>query len=367
MRARFRFLRVILRLSASALVITHVLLAAGMAAGHRLPRGGLLAFSVPVNRISQWIVLIMDMRSRLIVQVAEYSWRLAVPLAWSPDGSQIAFATYAPRSDIYVVDVYSGRVRNLTNDWADDRYPTWSPDGKYIAFFTNRDYLSTTRYEIYLVDLEGSPARRLTYNEALYPTWSPDGSQLVYTSRQEGDLYRLHTTCLSLPESCQQSRLTRTLYDDRNPVWSPDSQTIAFLSFPPPEYGVSSAGTGEQIFLMDRDGGGLRLLASGWRYQGMPAWSPDSRLLAFVGKAWAEQVDSLYVTDPYEPSKPPRKLVDDAYYAYNERWSMWSPDSRYIAYSRRHTGGLYVVDVTTGHAEKLSNLPATYPVWQPHG
>ena len=351
-----RFFHAVARLTIVALTLAHALILAGMVAGHGLPRQGVLAFSTRYNTISEWRILMMDVRTRRVVEVGRYGWRIAVSLEWSPDGERLTYATYSPRSDVFVIDVYTGLIRNLTNDWAEDRYPTWSPDSQRVAFYSNRDQL---RYDVYIAPLDASDTQRLTYVEAAYPVWSPDGKKIVYAARASGDLYSLDTACLVQVRPCMENRLTTTYYDDRNPMWSPDGSQIAFITFH-----KMSGSTGDQIFVMNNDGSDLRLLATGWRFQGVPSWSPDSRSIAFVGKALRERYDSIYVVD-VDTLLAPRKLADDAYYAYNERWPMWSPDSRYIAYSHRLTGGLYVVDVLSGRTDKISDLAATYPVWQP--
>lgn len=352
----FRFFRAIFRLTTALLILLHTLVAVGLTTSYGLPHRGVLAFSVPVDRINEWHILIMDVRTRQTLKVSQYGWRVGVTLEWSPNGQYLVYATYSPRSDVFVVDVYNRQVYNLTDDWAEDRYPSWSPDGQHIVFYSNRDQLLTSRFEVYVTRVTGSETQRITFTEAAYPVWSPDGTQLVYSSRVEGNLYSLSMTCTDV---CAQSRLTSTRYDDRNPVWSPDSQQIAFITF------LKAPGsTSDQIFVIDRDGSDLRLLADGWRFQGVPSWSPDGRSIAFVGKAKSEHYDALYVADA-AGNAPPRKLAENTYYVYNERWPMWSPDSRYLAYSQRGSGGLYIVEATTGYTEKLSTIAATYPVWQP--
>src|SRR5262245_57304842 len=51
----------------------------------------------------------------------------------SPDGKQVAFAALqGARGDIFIVDIDTGNLTNLTNDERGDFSPTWSPDGKSI-------------------------------------------------------------------------------------------------------------------------------------------------------------------------------------------------------------------------------------------
>src|SRR5262249_4523812 len=47
---------------------------------------------------------------------------------------QIAFvSSFGGNDEIYVMNVYGGNLRNLTNNTADDTHPAWSSDGTQIA------------------------------------------------------------------------------------------------------------------------------------------------------------------------------------------------------------------------------------------
>jgi Tol biopolymer transport system component len=202
---------------------------------------GVLAFSRPSDRMRAWDVLIMDIRTRRMVEVMNYGWRVAADLQWSPDGRYLAFATFGQQSDVFVVDIYNGKRHNITNDFANDRYPSWSPDGQQLAFFSTRG--DGLQFDIYLVNPDGSNLRRLTFEESGYPAWSPDGSQLVFSSRLEGNLYVMNI------DDGEVRQLTHTPGDDRNAVWSPDGSQIAYISF------VHQNGIfGDRIFVMNADG-----------------------------------------------------------------------------------------------------------------
>ena len=73
--------------------------------------------------------------------------------------------------EIYLLDLDTDALTNLTNHPADDNYPTWSPDDSRIAFTTNRDGNS----EIYVMDRDGTNPRNLTNHPArdFWPAWSP--------------------------------------------------------------------------------------------------------------------------------------------------------------------------------------------------
>ncbi len=66
-------------------------------------------------------------------------------IAWSPDGSRIAFDSERDGNrDIYLTDADGRRVQRLTDDPANDGSPTWSPTGDRLAFSSDRDGATTT-------------------------------------------------------------------------------------------------------------------------------------------------------------------------------------------------------------------------------
>jgi hypothetical protein len=76
------------------------------------------------------------------------------------------------------------------------------------------------------------------------------------------------------------NRITDTAADDSEPDWSPDRRRIVFVRQEPGERKTS-------LYVIRRDGGGLRRLTRGDRVVAMPAWRGDGRRIAFASSPLA--------------------------------------------------------------------------------
>jgi hypothetical protein len=123
--------------------------------------------------------------------------------SWSPDGRTIAFSGISGGiSDLYLLDVASGEVRQLTNDRYADIQPAWSPDGRVIAFASDRgsetDFatlvyspMRVTLFELATSAIEVLPA--LDENaKHMNPQFSPSGTELYFIADVDGfsDVFR---------------------------------------------------------------------------------------------------------------------------------------------------------------------------------
>jgi len=91
--------------------------------------------------------------------------------SWSPDGSQIAFASnrdgdpeFKPNQfDIYAVPASGGDIKRITNTEGPCGNPIWSPDGKHIAYIGHSgEFYSATNTRIWLVSAQGGDPVNLT-------------------------------------------------------------------------------------------------------------------------------------------------------------------------------------------------------------
>jgi len=105
----------------------------------------------------------------------------------SPDGKWVAYTVSTPSlqdnrnvSRVWVVEVATGKSRQLTGGPGSDRQPRWSPDGKTLAFISTRD----SGAQVWVLPIAGGDARKVSSlaDGASDPIWLPDGSGLLVVS-----------------------------------------------------------------------------------------------------------------------------------------------------------------------------------------
>ena len=200
--------------------------------------------------------------------------------------------------DIYVTDIDGKNLRNLTNHPARELEHAWSPDGRFLAYVSNRD----GDFKIYVMDTRTQEYRRLTdHHESEWaPAWSPDGKWIAFVSRSDeivppvkfkttSHIYRIDVNGANLRQLTDQGKNLR-------PAWSPDSKQIAFVSY---HRGKERKG----LYIMNADGRKLRRVndqqvqALNGIFQSACAWSPDGKQIAFSIIAPKEDRMHLCVID----------------------------------------------------------------------
>jgi TolB protein len=92
--------------------------------------------------------------------------------AWSPNGQLLAFCWRRPSGnfDVYVMDVASKALVELTRDAGRNERPSWAPDGRHIVFESTR----TGTRQIWSMLADGSQPRQLTTSgQSESANWSP--------------------------------------------------------------------------------------------------------------------------------------------------------------------------------------------------
>ncbi len=333
----------------------------------------------------------------------------------SPDGRRLA---YLPRSfdyhfaefryyrgglcsPLWVVELESGAVERVTDNFSNARDPMWVEERIY--FLSDRD----GRFDLYVHEISSKETRKLTNfgtfgargaatdgnsivltgdggmqvfdlasqtaraiaiaverNEsALRPrivnaaglvqsySLNRDGKQAAVAAR--GDVFLVDTV------SGRAANLTKSSgVAEREPCFSPDARRIAYFSDESGEYALA-------VRPVESAAESVISIESKPSYYDELTWSPDGKRLAFSDKRLAVWMADL--------SAGAVKRIDRSTSSGQTQFGLnWSPDGRYLAYAKYGENRLpriYVHDVATGdnHAATPEECHATQPAFDKSG
>ncbi len=301
--------------------------------------------------------------------------------SYSPDDKKLAynrvfreFRTWkryrgGMADDVWLYDFTTKKTENITQNAAQDIMPMWH--GERIYYLSDRD--SSRRMNLFVTDLADRTTRQLTNFrdfDIKFPSlgdeaivfenggWiyrfdlagekyskvavriledrvsarsgltnvaqnvtnyeiSPDGKRALFGAR--GDVFTVPA------KDGRTLNLTNTSgVHERNSKWSPDGKHIAYIS----------DATGEdEIYVVTPDGRGSprQLTTGGDTYKFEISWSPDSKKIL-----WSDKKLRLQYVEV--ESKTVKKVTQAK--AWEIRDAVWSPDSRWVAYSQNEREGM---------------------------
>jgi Tol biopolymer transport system component len=217
--------------------------------------------------------------ANLATQITRYASgaKQIADLAWSPDGSRIAYTRGNNSGDdgVWVVNADGTTTFPLEiGGLGAKRHPTWSPDSSKIAYAV----VKNEPEQIYVAPSSGGFGTALANGVGHEPTWSPNGSRIAFDGYQGGknfgyvDLHVVAPDGSGTPLVVTPSAYTEWTFN----AWSPDGGRIAYRA---------TNSEGKTIYrVMNADGSGDHPLAGpGEGDARYASWSPDGSRVAYEG------------------------------------------------------------------------------------
>jgi tricorn protease len=378
---------------------------------HWTPDGKQVLFSSPRTAYSRF--------NELFTVPASGGFETKLPLpsgvegAFSPDGKSIAYLPTERRfqvwkryrggttTKIWIADLATSRIQRVPRANSNDFNPMWIGDKLFFLSdrngpFTLYSYDTKSKavkevlpnaaldlksasgasdaivYEqfggIHLLDLKSGSSKQVQIRVAGdfpelrprlvnvgkslgSPAISPNGARALFTARGE---------VITVPAEKGDPRVITNTPGvmEREPQWSPDARTIAYFSDESGEYALHlkpQVGAGE-VTRIPLDS---KAFPSGLR------WSPDSKKIAFFDNKLV-----LWYVDL--ETKKPIRVDRNTYWPAFEMLPTWSPDSKWIAYTKRlknYFGAIHLYSIADAKATQITDgmSDARHPVFDKDG
>ena len=267
------------------------------------------------------------------------------------------------RNNLWAYDLTKNAVRQVTqfNDF-DITFPSIGPDS--IVFQAGG--------RLFLLDLASEkpaevPVHVVTDLTTLRPktakvesliefaSVSPTGKRAVFEAR--GDVLTVPAEFGAVVNVTRSSGVA-----ERYPRWSPDGKMMAYWSDRPGEY---------ELTLRPADGSGpeksVTTLGPGFRYP--PQWAPDNKKIAFIDQAMRIRIYDGNTSKTTQIDQSPEWLEHPTLEGFRMEWS---PDSRWLTYSRPTKDGnkaIFLYDTKSAklHQATTGYLNDTQPIFDPEG
>jgi TolB protein len=249
-------------------------------------------------------LFIKNVDSRVVTQITNDSANDVMPKL-SPDGGRIAFCSNRSGNwDIYVMPTTGGKAVQITSSAADDLHPTWSPGGNQLAF--SRLGEVSGQWELWVTDVGNTGVARFI-GYGLFPEWCPvagtgaaGADRIAYQkSRERGDrAFGIWTVDYSGGQAGNTTEIASSpTAACINPAWSHDGKWIAYATVPNPRAWAKSTDSrpaSADLWIVDINGNSRISLTAGSAVNLMPSWGPHEQLF-FVSDRGG--VDNIWAMD----------------------------------------------------------------------
>ena len=272
---------------------------------------------------------------------------------WSPDGTQIAYGTLGrDNTQVFIVDLKSSEVHQVTDIAGSGMYHDWSPDGSQLAFNGND--------RLYTVNADGSDPTMLSDLIVGNLSWSPDGSRIAFNA-ESGDTWDIYLINIDGSGEVPLTDLPGTHGLTASP-WSPNGSRIFFTTTFRTQRPDGRTETEVHQYSINPDGTSLEEIER----IGLWIWSrsPDGSRVAY------SDFEGVWVMDSDGSNRTRLSAELFAYPDYSP--PSWSPTGTHITFSAATTPDentanydIYVAAVDGSNLTRLTTEPGNdlEPVW----
>jgi TolB protein len=233
--------------------------------------------------VSRYRLIVADADGENAQVIADSPRPLMSP-AWSPDGRRLAYVSFeGDQSAIYVQTLRTGTRERVSGRAGVNGAPAFSPDGRRLALTLSPD---NGNLEVFMLDLATQVLTQLTHDPAIdtEPAWSADGRSIYFTSDRGGgaQVYRVAAEVGARPQ-----RVTFEGAYNARPRVSPDGSQLAV---------VHQVAGGFRIAVVDPRNGLTQVLTDG-SLDESPAFAPNGAVIIYATRDGNQGVLASVTTD----------------------------------------------------------------------
>lgn len=251
---------------------------------------------------------------------------------------------------LYMIDSNGDNLERLTHTSAFDRDPHVSYDGQQVAFSSNRH----GSYQIYLLDLTSRTVRQLTFGEhdQTNPIWSPNNKKILFTTHEGSCSY----LSLMNADGSEQTVITGKGNHHYGYGFSPDCTKLSYeaINRNRHEIYLYDLVTKKSTAIVDYDG---------LTDVGDPVFSPKQNIMVFTSDSLKNNRRQLYIYD--DDVKHHYRITDDD---QDKDDPIFSPDGKMIAYIAKweNAWNIYVMQADGSQARNItkSRYDHVVPSWR---
>ncbi|MDO9300420.1 MAG: prolyl oligopeptidase family serine peptidase, partial [Anaerolineales bacterium] len=266
---------------------------------------------------------------------------------FSPDGTRLAFALDLDGSESYQIvihDFESNTSTNLTPRIAYAHQPniTWSADGQMLAVLSDKH----GQFALHLLPVDGAPGRMIknVFRPCWDAKWSPDGQWIAIEAESTASDRSIYVMPVNRPRKTGKGKATKVATTElklnaQHPAWSPDSKFLAFSG---------ERGEWHDIGLLNVETQEISWVNESIGDDTQPAWSRSGKLIGWVHAEGART--SFQFRNGSDPVKE-IKVGDGVHYQ-----PQFTSDSVVILYEDpSHPCDLWKINLEDDSIQQLTN------------